>query len=160
MGPRLDQQAVRAFVNELERRANDPDPGAIGPWFGAHLADAGRFSTAMHYTLPGQAAKDSVLAMDKTHYISALTAGAGTMRDYTGNVQVLSVMIAADGRSADVRTLTHETGTLVTNAAAGHAMGMRGQSECVETVILAGNALQLKNADCNTVIDVTNTAAR
>ncbi len=160
---RLSENNIRAFLENVEQIVNGNKPGMtpakMNDYFQDHMAENGTFATILHYDVSGTPAKDINVSLTKQQYIDGVMKGNSPIKDYNSTIDILNLNIAADGKSATLKTVTREQGKLMPGQQAGQAeqvvLPVTGESTCDETVILsASNLIQLQSANCTTSMKV------
>jgi hypothetical protein len=157
---RLSESNVRAFREDIEdiatgKRSMTPDEMAA--YFQDHVSDTASFSNAMHMELPGQPAKDTLQTLNKDQYIQSVVGSVGTTNDYVGTVDIKSVDISSDGKTAMLQTVTKEHGKLSAPGPDGQMSTIPVASEigCDETLVLSsGGSIQMQSATCRSSMKV------
>jgi hypothetical protein len=160
----LNEGNIRSFLEDVEQIANGERPGMsadkMTAYFNDHVADDGQFSAVIHYKVPGQPTKDASKTVTKADYINGVVASQQSVQDYTSAIDIQSVDIARDGRSAQLKTDTREHFKITLPAQASaqpQQVPVDGDSICAETLALsASNAIQMQSAQCETTITLQN----
>jgi hypothetical protein len=158
---RLSESNIRDFREDVEDIANgqkNMSADETAAYFQDHVNDNAVFNNAMHVELPGQPARDEKQTLNKTQYIQSVVGSLGMTKDYAGTIDIQSVDIAHDGKSATLKTTTREHGKLATNGPDGKPQPLipvASTITCQETLTLSSTGnIQMQNAVCQSSMKV------
>jgi hypothetical protein len=158
---RLSESNVRNFREDVEAIATGKQsmsPDEMTAYFQDHVNDNAVFSNSLHVELPGQPAKDSAQTLNKTQYIQSVVGSVGTTKDYVGTIDIKSIDIASDGKTATLKTTTKEHGKLTPPSTDGQTpplIPVASEITCNETLSLSSTGnIQMQNAVCQSSMKV------
>jgi hypothetical protein len=151
---RLSESNVRTFREDIEDIATGKQsmtPEEMAAYFRDHVSDSASFSNAMHVELPSQPAKDTTQTLNKDQYIQSVVGSVGTTKDYVGSIDIKSIDISGDGKTAKLQTVTKEHGKLSAPGPDGQTSTVPVASEisCDEVLALSSTGnIQMQSAIC------------
>ena len=115
----LTESNVKNFITKTTKLAAGHSDGLssekIIKYLEKHLHKNARFKTTMRYAIPGFDAQENEMSFDKSEFIDNVRNSAGTVEDYENDIDIITIKISKDKRSATVETRSNEAATLPVN---------------------------------------------
>lgn len=150
----LTEDNIRAFIartsDVTNHKAADLADDGVKTYLETHLHPSARFKSKLTYEIPGFPSKETELALDKDEFIDSVRQGSQAVAEYSNEITVKEVKIAADGKNATVKTESTEEGMMNVE---GQNVPIVGRSSCDQIIMLSDDrVIQMFNANCSTNI--------
>lgn len=154
----LNEDIVKDFVNETTQMSSGAVDGMgldeIRTYLDDHIYQNARFKSSMKFVIPGYPPQENTLSLDKDDYIKSIEQGADKISSYQADVEITSVKLSRDKRTATVVTVAKESGMMDIPADDGNeSVPVAGTSRCNQIIILSkNNVIQMHSAQCTTTV--------
>lgn len=158
----LDENNIKEFLSEVRQISTGQRPDMMDEdvenYFTNHIAEKGKFKSALRYEIPGFPMQETTLELGRDDYINSVVTGRYMLENYTTSVDVQDLKIGNNGKSATFKSITTERGNMpwIRDPEKKDEIEMipiQGQSVCEQRLIVSfNNFIQMAQADCATVI--------
>ncbi len=156
----LTQDNVTEFIKQTTKvadgHASEMNAQQARSYLEKHVQNDARFKSKVEFHIAGYPTQETTMSMDKKQFMQAAAESAGKVKDYHSEIQVLSVKVAANGKSAVAETKSKEEViiSVPTEDNTGmQEMPVEGDSICTQTIMLnKQGVIQMYSAQCTTDI--------
>ena len=154
--PPLTKDSIQSFLNEttsLTHADSGKSDDDVRSFLAFHLSEDGRYESSILYEIPGYPPTPKIIKLNKTEFIDNVVSGRAQMKNYDSSVTLHAHTISADGKSADIETITKESGQMP--IAPETYMDFQGTTVCRQSLNTQDKEIILTSADCEAQIAFT-----
>ena len=134
----------------------DRNDSEVTAYLDRHIDKKARFRTSITYNMPGLPGTEKVLTLKKQDYIEQVNKGADSVDHYHSDIEIESVKISKNKKTASVNTVTTESGIMKLPAEDGsmEEVPIEGESRCFQVLKLSKKGyIQMHSANCVTIMN-------